>query len=415
MATKQMSIQSRKEYLKQQKARYLKADKNTKSIMLSEFCQNSGYNKKYAIRILASGHCYPPKSINRKIHFTYTNNDIFWLKKVWEIMDYSCGQRLAPQMPEIISKLVQFKELEMPVEVREKLKYISPSTIDSRLKGYRTELRRTINSTTKPGSLIKKQIPIRTISWDEKRIGCCELDTVAHCGDNAAGEFIVSLDLTDILTGWTETEAVMGKAQARIIAALDNIKNRLPFPLLAIDPDNGSEFINWQLYRYCMEKSVEFTRGRPYAKNDNAHIEQKNWTHVRKVFGYKRRETEAELEIMNDLYRNEIRLYKNFFMASVKLIAKERTGLHGEKIKKTYDKAKTPYQRVLECGQISEERKNSLREQYEKLNPAELRRNIKAKMEKLSHANQAVINNIINKTIDIKSEAMVTFSHHLTK
>ena len=415
MATKQMSIQSRKEYLRQQKTRYLKADKNIKSIMLEEFCQNSGYNKKYATRILAAKHSYPPKSINRKIHYTYTNNDIFWLKQVWEIMDYSCGQRLAPQMPEIISKLVQFKELDMPDIVQEKLKYISPSTIDNRLKGYRTELRRTINSTTRPGSLIKKQIPIRTVSWDEKRIGCCELDTVAHCGDSAAGEFIASLDLTDILTGWTETEAVMGKAQGRIIAALDNIKNRLPFPLLAIDPDNGSEFINWQLYQYCVEKSVEFTRGRPYAKNDNAHIEQKNWTHVRKVFGYKRRETEAELDIMNDLYKNEIRLYKNFFMASVKLIGKERTGQYGEKIKKTYDKAKTPYQRVLECDQVNKEDKDRIKKQYEQLNPAELRRNIKAKLEKLGRANQIIINNIFNKTIEAKPEAMVTFLHQLTK
>ena len=410
MVTKPMSLPARREYLKQQKARYLKAAKPEKSLMLREFCQNTGYNKKYAIRILAAGHGYQDKCLNRKIHYIYAKEDICYLKQIWEVMDYSCGQRLAPQLPEVIAKLIQFRELDIPPAIAEKLKRISSSTIDERLKNYRSELRRTINSTTRPGSLIKKQIPIRTSSWDEQRIGCCELDTVAHAGDNAAGEFIVSLDLTDILTGWTETEAVMGKAQSRVMAGLENIKNRLPFALLAIDPDNGSEFINWQLWQYCLDRSIEFTRGRPYAKNDNAHIEQKNWTHVRKVFGYQRRETEAELKIMNDLYRNEIRLYKNFFMASVKLIEKKRTGKNNEKIKRIYDRAKTPYQRVIECDQVSEEVKQKLREQYAALNPAELRRNINAKLEKLSRANRI----IINQTVALNPAAKVTFSRHGT-
>lgn len=410
MVTNKMSIISRKEYLSRIKGRYLKVRLKDKSAILSEFVRNTGYNQKYAIRILAAGHEYKAKCINRKVHYTYTNEDIFWLKKIWEIMDYSCGQRLAPQMPEIIFKLTHFKELNMPEATQERLKYIGPSTIDARLKNFKSEVKRRINSTTKPGSLIKKQIPIRTSSWNEQRIGYTELDTVAHCGDNASGEFISSLDLTDILTGWTETEAIMGRAQNRIIAGLDNIKGRLPFPLNAIDPDNGSEFINWQLFNYCLDRQVEFTRGRPYAKNDNAHIEQKNWTHVRKVFGYKRRETEKELELMNDLYRNEIRLYKNFFMASVKLIDKKRTGRNGEKIKRIYDRAKTPYQRVMECVQISQEIKTKLKEQYDQLNPADLRRKIQNKLEKLNRANQT----IINQTINLKPRDRVTFSHRLT-
>lgn len=410
MVTNKMSIQSRKEYLSRVKARYLKADKQGKSGMLKEFVKNTGYHKKYAVRILAAGHEYKSKCINRKIHHIYDNSDIYWLKKIWEIMDYPCGQRLAPQLPEIISKLIRFKELGIPDSSQEKLKNIGSSTIDDRLRKFKSEARRKINSTTRPGSLIKKQIPIRTVSWNEKRIGCCELDTVAHCGDNASGEFIVSLDLTDILTGWTETEAVLGKAQNRIIAGLNNIKERLPFPLNAIDPDNGSEFINWQLFQFCMERKIEFTRGRPYAKNDNAHIEQKNWTHVRKVFGYKRRETEAELEIMNGLYRNEIRLYKNFFMPNVKLIEKKRVGKNEEKIKRIYDKAKTPYQRVLECNQISEKQKRKLKEQYETLNPAELRRRIQSKLKKLSNVSRL----IINEAISLRPCAKVTFSNRLS-
>jgi len=410
MVTTKMSIQTRKEYLSRIKRRYLQSDKTIKSGVLEEFCQNTGYHKKYAVRILAAGHGYKAKSINRKIHFTYTNEDINWLKQIWEIMDYPCGQRLAPQMPEIISKLVRFKELLIPEPIQEKLKYIAPSTIDQRLKRAKTEIRMRINSTTRPGSLIKKQIPIRTSSWDEQRIGCCELDTVAHCGSSAKGDFISSLDLTDILTGWTETEAIMGKARNRVIAGLNNIKNRLPFNLTAIDPDNGSEFINWQLWRYCLGRSIDFTRGRPYAKNDNAHIERKNWTHVRKVFGYRRRETDSELELMNDLYRNELRLYKNFFMPNVKLIEKKRVGSHGEKIKRIYDRAKTPYQRVSVCGQVSEEVKQSLREQYNALNPADLRRRIQSKLEQLNQINYLIINQIVG----LEKNAKVTFSHRST-
>jgi len=191
--------------------------------------------------------------------------------------------------------------------------------------------------------------------------------------------------------------------------SLDSIQNRLPFQLLAIDPDNGSEFINWQLFNYCMEREVEFTRGRPYQKNDNAHVEQKNWTHVRKVFGYKCRETERELNIMNDLYRNELRKYKNFFMPNIKLIEKKRIGRHGEKIKKIYDKAKTPYQRVLECDQINQEKKDKLRKEYEKLNPAELRRTILSKIEKMNNLK------INQPKIAAPIDSKVTFTNHSTK
>ncbi len=410
MATNKMSIHSRIEYLKKVKPRYLKTDRKNKNMMLDEFCQNTGYNRKYAIRRLApQNETDPPKVINRRRGCYYTNEDIFWLSKVWEIMDYPCGQRFEPILSEMIDVLIFHKELAIPKSIAEKIRNISADTINKRLKTYRTKMRLRINSTTKPGSLLKKQIPIRTVSWNESRIGCCELDLVAHCGNSAQGEFINSLTLTDILTGWTENASFLGKAQKRIMDSLDNIQNRLPFKLTAIDPDNGSEFINWQLFNYCMEKEVEFTRGRPYQKNDNAHVEQKNWTHVRKVFGYNRMETEEELDLMNDLYRNELRLYKNFFMPNVKLIEKKRTGKHGEKIKKKYDKAKTPYQRVLECDQIDERTKEALREQYKTLNPAALRRAIISKINKL----KKVKNN--NVKIVIPTTAKVTFTNHSTK
>lgn len=410
MVTTKMSLHSRIEYLKKVKPRYLKVNKNEKNKILDEFCQNTGYNRKYAIRRLAPrNEINPPKVINRKRGCYYTNEDIYWLSRVWEIMDYPCGQRLEPVLSEMIDVLKFHKELNIPESIAQKLKGISSDTINKRLKPHRNKLRRKINSTTKPGSLIKKQIPIRTVSWNEQRTGCCELDTVAHCGDNAGGEFINSLNLTDILTQWTEGIAVLGKAQKKIMDGLDDIKSRLPFNLIAIDPDNGSEFINWQLFRYCMEREMEFTRGRPYEKNDNAHIEQKNWTHVRKVFGYQRRETEGELNIMNDLYRNELRLYKNFFMPNVKLIEKKRIGKYGEKIRKKHDRAKTPYKRVLACDQVDEKIKERIRQQYKTLNPAELRRSILRKIDKLNNVKY------YQPKIVIPAMAKVTFTNHLTK
>lgn len=381
-----MSLSSRLEYLKKIKSKYLKADKEGKGKILDEYCGNTGHNRKYITRRLSAKVDLSKNEwqARKKKKWIYSADDICQLSKIWEILDYPCGQRLKSILGEIIDKLVGFGELDIASKAAAKLKRISSATIDLRLRPYRKKLLRRITSTTKPGSLVKKQIPIRTSSWDEKRIGCCELDTVAHCGNNNAGEFINSLNLTDILTGWTEGIAVMGKAQQRIQGGLDNIKKRLPFSLRAIDPDNGSEFINWQLFNYCMEKEIEFTRSRPYQKNDNAHIEQKNWTHVRKIFGYRRLEKEQQLKIMNDLYENELHFYKNFFLPNVKLTDKKRAGRHGEKIKRIYDQARTPFQRVLMSNEADGQTKQELRKQYAKLNPAELRRNILAKLEKLS-------------------------------
>lgn len=381
-----MTMLSRLELLKKAKKRYLKSSLEEKTKILDELCANAGYNRKYATRKLS-----PKVSLReqaerprKKRKSFYTNEAVYWLSKIWEIMDYPCGQRLAPNLGEMIDKLVGAKELAIPETVVLKLKKISSATIDLKLKRSKRKLRRKIQSTTRPGSLLKKQIPIRTSSWNEKKIGYCELDTVPHCGSSAEGDFINSLNLTDILTQWTESVAIIGKAQKRVMAGLDSIKGRLPFRLKAIDPDNGSEFINWQLFRYCLQKQIEFTRGRPYHKNDNAHIEQKNWTHIRKIFGYRRLETEKQKNLMNDLYENELRRYLNFFLPNVKLIEKQRVGKHQEKIKRVYDQAKTPYQRVMESDQVDETAKQELKEQYDKLNPAELRREILVKLDRLS-------------------------------
>lgn len=373
-----MSLPTRKELVSTTKERYLKADKREKGVILNELSLATGMHRKYLVSLLSAKKdlsYHPP--INRKKHEKYGMDVVVYLKRIWKIFDYPCGQRLKPMLMEYVRVLEKYKEIHIPDSVKRKFESISSSTIDRKLKKTKEDERRKIFSTTKPGGLLKSQIPIKTSSWDEKRVGFGELDTVAHCGDSASGEFISSLTYTDILTQWTESEAIPTKAQKHIMKALENMRKRMPFDLLGIDPDNGSEFINWQLYRYCVAEHIEFTRGRPYKKNDNAHIEQKNWTHVRKLAGYKRLDTERQLTILNHLYRNEWRLYKNFFQANKKLIDKRRVGT---KIVKVYNIPKTPFQRILEAKEVSKEKKEMLRRIYESLNPAELKRNIDAKI-----------------------------------
>lgn len=376
-----MSQTSKKELVKKAKERYLKADKKDKGAILDELEANTNLHRKYLVNRLATKTDLDYKEpINRKRHETYDANVIHYLKKIWAIFDYPCGQRLQPMMSEYISVLEKFKELIIPDGVKEKLLKIKSATIDRRLKKFRVLRHKKVLSTTKPGSMLKNNIPIKTSSWDEKRLGFGELDTVAHGGGSASGEFVSSLTYTDILSQWTESVATMGKAESRIKAGLEEVDERLPFPLRGIDPDNGGEFINWQLYHHCLAKNIEFTRGRPYCKNDNAHIEQKNYTHVRKLIGYKRLDKEYQLDLLNSLYRNEWRLYKNFFIPNKKLIEKKRVG---SKIVKKYDTPRTPYQRLLECKDFPIAEKEKLNQIYAKLNPAELRREIDRKLSKI--------------------------------
>jgi hypothetical protein len=307
--------------------------------------ENTGLCRNYLIQLLSPKKDLSFRSaINHKRHETYGADVIAKLAQIWQIFDYPCGQRLHPMMREYMRILKKWKEMSFSVGMQEKLLWISPATIDRRLKRTKRELKRKLLSTTKPGSMLKKEIPIKPSSWDETRLGYGELDTVAHDGDLAGGEFVWMLTYTDIASAWTESVAVLGKSQKNIREGLDTIEATLPFPLLGIDPDNGSEFINWQLYRHCIKKDIEFTRGRPYMKNGNAYIEQKNWTRVRK------------------------------------LVEKKRVGA---KIVKRYDTARTPYQRLLEHTELSAERKAALRQLYNSLNPVGLKRNIEQQLKNL--------------------------------
>src|SRR5215216_1011096 len=365
--------------------RYRKAGKKEKRQMLDEFCATTGYSRGYARFVLRNHgrevwlrgkrmvigdrHKRQPRLKARY----YDEDVVKTLVRLWELLNYICGKRLVAIMPELIKKLEQFGELQLPNVTREKLLQISASSIERLLKGERRKQQLRARSRTKPGTLLKHQIPIRTFAeWAEDEPGFSEIDLVAHDGGLALGDFCQTLDLTDVCTGWTETEAVPNKAQVWVFEAIQTIRQRLPFPLLGLDSDNGSEFINHDLLRYCQQQRITFTRARPYRKNDNCYVEQKNYSVVRQTVGYQRFDTTAELMVLKQLYAT-LRLYTNFFQPTMKLKSKER---FGSRVQKSYYAPQTPYQRVLAAVEVTAADKKKLKRQYQTLNPAALKREL---------------------------------------
>jgi hypothetical protein len=290
-------------------------------------------------------------------------------------------KRLKPVLEVELARLRDLGELRVCDEVALKLKTMSSATIDRKLKHQR-EVLHLLRSKggPKPGSLLKQKIPIRLTEWDTSKVGYVEMDLVVHCGSSTFGEYINTLNTTEVSSSWWEGEAIMGKSQESTFQALKQIRERTPFDWKGLDSDNGSEFINDILYKYCRREKIEFTKSRPSRENDNAYIEQKNWTHVRKILGYLRYDTFAELSIINDLYRGDLRLYKNFFQPVMKLVSKERIG---GSVKRKYDTPRTPYQRLMDSGQIREETRKRLEAVYLSLNPAQLKRSVDIKLDKL--------------------------------
>ena len=300
----------------------------------------------------------------------YTGETIQILEQLWEMGGRLCSKRLHPFLPEWIRKLEECGEISLTHEVKAQLLSMSRSTIDRRLQPARIKEKRRGLSTTKPGTLLKRQIPVRIYTpWDEQQPGFLEIDLVAHCGDTTAGNYLNTLTATDLATGWTECLALPNKTQTATFLAIKKLQERLPFPLLGLDSDNGSEFINDMLYRFCLDQQITFTRCRPYRKNDQAHVEQKNWSVVRHTVGYDRFETQAELDLLSSIYA-DLRLFVNFFQPVEKLISS--TTINGVKHKQ-YDQAKTPYQRVLEDPRVDEKYKTQLRILYNSLNPVTIR------------------------------------------
>lgn len=376
-----MTKTTRKELLSAIKQRYLKATREEKTEILNEFCKSTGYNRLYAIRILQAGHQY--KSWTRKRPSTYSPELLLLIIKFWELLDYPCGTRLKPQLLPLMESLVRSGELsEVSESWKRQLRKISAKTLDRRLKRERIIRRLKKNrGTTRHGSLLKSSVPIRITNWDTRRIGFMEMDTVAHCGDQLAGDFIYSLDMVEIATGWSEQIAVMGKGEEGIVKAIEAIKQGLPFDLKGLDSDTGSEFVNWHMVRWCKENNLSFTRSRPYYKNDNAYVEQKNYTHIRRWLGYRRYDTQIQLQMINDLYRNELRQFNNFFRPVMKITSKEK--VNNSVCKKKYGQALTPYQRLMQSNQIPPKTKSALQKLYESLNPVKLKATIEAKLKRI--------------------------------
>jgi hypothetical protein len=369
-----MARQSKREYLRSIHERYRRARRAEKTAMLEEFCKVCGYNRKYAIWLLKqplSQAKAPRRRTKRSV--TYSTAAITTLAKVWEASGYLCSQRLKAALPQWLSWVK--KHFAISPELEKQLLAISARQMDRRLFPHKRTVKRRLYGTTRPGSLLKHMIPVKTEHWDVTLPGYLEIDLVSHSGASAAGEFLHTLDCVDIATGWVERQAVMGKGQHGIVEALKQIEQRLPFRLRGIDSDNGSEFINAHLFNFCQQRptdqSVQFTRSRPYKKDDNAHVEQKNWTHVRKLLGWQRYDTAEALERINTLYE-KLRIFQNLFQPSMKLSRKIRKG---SRVMRRYDQPATPLERVLQLAEKTSQLQ-ALKSMAKNTDPFELSRHI---------------------------------------
>jgi hypothetical protein len=372
-----MTLKAKRELLKVLRPRYLKASKTEKGRMLDEFVAATGYNRKYAIHLLKNG-LPKRRKHKRRAQTIYTPDVVAALVQVWQASGRLCSKRLQPFMSEFLDALARHDEMVFEPRIKALLCQMSPATIDRKLRRTRARQGRQRGlSTTKPGTLLKKSIPIRTfIDWNEQQPGFVEVDLVAHCGDTTAGVYLNTLCLVDIYTHWCGLAALPNKGQIATFIALKAIRQRLPFPLLGLDSDNGSEFINDQLFRYCLDQHITFTRSRPYHKNDQAHVEQKNWSVVRQTVGYDRYESPEALNLLTAIY-TDLELHVNFFRPTLKLSEKKR---EGSKVRKRYEPARTPYRRVIASPIVPDEDKTQLCQIYLGLNPLALQRQVEANL-----------------------------------
>lgn len=367
-----MSQTSKRELVAAIRPRYTLGSRTEKQLVLDELVATTGYHRKYAIQVLN----HPLKrrtGLRRGGQTKYIGPVRVALEQVWRAANCICGKRLVPGLPTFVEALERHGELQLDAETRALLLTLSPATADRLLKRARAGTQPHGLSTTKPGTLLKQAIPVRTFAqWDDAQPGFMEIDLVAHCGDATRGEYLNSLDMIDVKTRWVELYGLLNRSQATVSAAIVACRSRLPYALLGLDSDNGTEFINHDLKRYCEQEHITFTRCRPYKKNDQAYVEQKNWTAVRQNVGYDRYEGLTACAALNALYE-PLRLYLNFFQPVMVLVEKVRDGA---KVTKRYDVAQTPYQRVLAAPEVPAEAKERLRQLYPTLNPAALLRQI---------------------------------------
>lgn len=378
-----MDMHSRNQYLEKVREEYLGIkSRKEKTKILDEAKKRVGLNRKHLITKLrpkSNLDSYPGQRQKRAC--VYDNEVKAALAAAWEIFDRPCGERLAPLLFDETERLRKLGELICSDQAAAKLKIISPRTIDTKLIHIKEDIGRTGKYKHPANPLLYQKVPVKVFAEQNREIsGNLQIDCVEHCGASAAGTFIYTVALTDIAHGWWEGEAAMGKGQEGICAGINRGRKRFPFDWQEAHVDGGTEFLNAHLVRYCGKENILLSRSRPYKKNDNCLIEQKNWTHVRKKIGYLRYDTEEEQKIINSLYRNELRLFKNFFQPVMKLVAKTR---EGGRIHRKYDQPKTPYQRVMEAADVPRTAKDALRKIYLSLNPAELKRGIAAKLNQL--------------------------------
>jgi hypothetical protein len=377
MKERQLSHQSRRELVEAWRERYLRAGRKEKTRIADELVALTGFHRKHALRVLRHG--YRLGRSGRGRPRKYTGASVSALVSVWRICGELCGKLLGPFLPEVVPVLERWGELTLDEETRRLLLAMSPATIDRKLRPFRQPFGRGL-STTKPGTLLKQSVPVRTFAdWEDAQPGFVEMDLVAHCGETTEGQYLHTLTATDVVTGWTECFVLLQRSQIAVSASLDEVRQRLPFPLLGIDCDNDSAFINGTLIRYCREHQIAFTRSRPWKKNDQAFVEQKNGAVVRDTIGYRRYTSPQAAALLAAIYA-DLHAYVNFFQPVRKLLFKER---RGSRLYKKYDPASTPHRRALASEEVRALAKERLAREYQALNPAGLRRCIDEKLRRL--------------------------------
>jgi len=389
--TPNLSLSAKRESLTRIHGRYQRAGRPHKTRILDEFCATCGYHRKAALRLLTRPlPTSPPKRSGPKL--TYDPVEVLpVLKVVWLASDQLCSKLLQAALPEWLAHHER-RAAPLPEAFKKKLLKISPAQIDRLLRPSRVQHPKKGLSTTRPGTLLRHAVPTRHGPPDTTRPGSVEADTVAHCDDSTEGDYVNSLTFTELYSGWTENRAVWNKSAAAVLAQLQTLEKVVPYTMTDFHTDNGGEFLNWALHRHLTGRALKlpWTRSRAYRKNDNAHCEQKNWTHVRQLFGHDRFGHPELVALMNDLYAQEWSQFTNHFKPTFKLVRREK---QAGKTKRIYEKQpQTPYQRLLASPDIPEATKAKLRAEHARLDPFALKKSIEVKLKKfftvLGHLNR---------------------------
>jgi hypothetical protein len=381
-----MSQATRTELLRKLRRHYRNAGAEYKRKLLDQAQEMLGYHRKAAIRALRAPELIPGPRIITGRPTTYEPKKLVpWLRPIWQATDYACGRRLVAMLPEWIPAYEQH-ERRLPGEVREKLLAASGRTLDRLLEPLRVG--GAGRCLTRPGTLLRHQIPIRGSVWDEGKAGWLEVDTVALCGGSVAGEFVWMVDGVDYATTWVELRAIWGRGQAATLLALRDMEASLPFELLGLDSDNGGEFLNYHVLRWLQKRPrpVFMTRSRPYKKDDNAHVEQKNWTHIRQCFGYERHDNPEVVALINTLVKGPYGQLLNYFHANLKLERKERVK---GRLRRVYGEAQTPLARVLASAEVSASTKRRLEQEKARLNPFALKQMVSRSLKEIASNRRA--------------------------